>query len=547
MSLTSLFMNKSIYILFIAGLFLTNIFSVNAQNENRRIQDLDSILIAAIKSTHASDYQEALKGLQHLNELATERNAIRYQILANLNYGNLYYRLNESENSLNYTLKALDLSLENNDEEFLNSIYNNLGIVYSRNMDNEKALSYYEKALEFSIKQGKRKRIGYNLLNIGNVYKEIEDYESSLDYYYQACEIFKEVNDDKTIAIAYGNIGSVYGILKNYDKAVINLRKSIGAGISKDKFYLSDGQFNLGKMFYYSGEYDSSLFYLHKSLDNALEIDNKEIVINTYYYLAKTYQEYGYVNKALMYYKKSSDWKDSLLTTQSKKWISEMQMKYEFGKKEQEVEFLKQRNKLNRIILIITLSAIFLFLILIIYVMRNRSVREKQRNELLYKEKELAETRNKSLQEELEHKNRELSSQAMHVINKNSILTKIRELIQNISRSNIQLLENKLNEVDQLIESNVSLDDDWETFKMHFEKVHTDFFTWLYKNYPGLTQNDIRLCAYLVINLNINEMADILGISPDSVRKRRQRLRTKLDLPQDTDIHEFLSCYNMAE
>jgi len=90
------------------------------------------------------------------------------------------------------------------------------------------------------------------------------------------------------------------------------------------------------------------------------------------------------------------------------------------------------------------------------------------------------------------------------------------------------------------------LDEQWEDFKIHFEEVHSDFFNRLIKDFPELSQTDLRLSAYFLINLNAKEIAQISNISPDSVRKRKQRLREKLNLNANQDIREILTLYERA-
>ena len=90
------------------------------------------------------------------------------------------------------------------------------------------------------------------------------------------------------------------------------------------------------------------------------------------------------------------------------------------------------------------------------------------------------------------------------------------------------------------------MDEQWEDFKIHFEEVHSYFFKSLTKDFPELSQTDLRLCAYFLINLNAKEIAQISNISPDSVRKRKQRLRQKLNLNADQDIRKILTHYEKA-
>jgi len=95
--------------------------------------------------------------------------------------------------------------------------------------------------------------------------------------------------------------------------------------------------------------------------------------------------------------------------------------------------------------------------------------------------------------------------------------------------------------ISQLVKENLSLDKDWDQFKLHFEEVNPGFFYNLKENYPELSQNDLKLCAYYRINLNSKEISRILNVSPAAVQKSRYRLRKKMNIPSEMELHGFVS------
>ena len=92
----------------------------------------------------------------------------------------------------------------------------------------------------------------------------------------------------------------------------------------------------------------------------------------------------------------------------------------------------------------------------------------------------------------------------------------------------------------QEINSNINLDDDWDDFKMHFEEVNNDFFSKLQGQFPKLTKNDYKLCAYMRMNLSSKEIAQILNITLSAVSKSRNRLRKKMDLDSSVKLTQFM-------
>jgi len=84
------------------------------------------------------------------------------------------------------------------------------------------------------------------------------------------------------------------------------------------------------------------------------------------------------------------------------------------------------------------------------------------------------------------------------------------------------------------------MDEDWEHFTIHFDKVHNDFFVALKERHPNLTPNELKLCAYLRMSLSTKEMAQLMNISVRGVEISRYRLRKKLRIPTETNLFNYL-------
>ena len=91
-----------------------------------------------------------------------------------------------------------------------------------------------------------------------------------------------------------------------------------------------------------------------------------------------------------------------------------------------------------------------------------------------------------------------------------------------------------------LINKNISNDNDWNVFEQLFDQAHENFFKRLKTAYPDLTQSDLKLCAYLKLNLSSKEIAPLLNISFRGVETRRYRLRQRLSLDSDNNLVEFI-------
>jgi len=158
------------------------------------------------------------------------------------------------------------------------------------------------------------------------------------------------------------------------------------------------------------------------------------------------------------------------------------------------------------------------------------------------KARELARQRTEAEKEklmlEVENKNRELSNAAFHLIRKNEVLQSIKDDLL-AARNEPQALQKIVRRIDAHLEGN----HDWEIFEESFNQVHDDFFKRLMTRFTDLTPGDMRLAAYLKMNLASKEIAPLLNISIRGVENKRYRLRKKLGLPEDANLTEFIMAF----
>jgi DNA-binding CsgD family transcriptional regulator len=100
--------------------------------------------------------------------------------------------------------------------------------------------------------------------------------------------------------------------------------------------------------------------------------------------------------------------------------------------------------------------------------------------------------------------------------------------------------EISFNDLKRIIKENLNVDKDWEQFKSMFEKVNQDFFVKIKLIIPELSENELRLCAYLRINLANHEIARILNISPYTLKSNRYRIRKKLNLESRIQLEDYI-------
>jgi Y_Y_Y domain/Bacterial regulatory proteins, luxR family len=161
--------------------------------------------------------------------------------------------------------------------------------------------------------------------------------------------------------------------------------------------------------------------------------------------------------------------------------------------------------------------------------------------ELERNERQLIQLRNEKLESDVQHKNKELATATMHLVQKGKLLSNIREeFIQSIKKTNDTSILSSFKKVMRLFEEAENNEEDWAQFSQHFDEVHNNFLRTLKKSFPELTTTDLKLCAYLRINLTTKEIAQSMGISVRGVETSRYRLRKKLNIAGEIPLYDFL-------
>jgi len=426
----------------------------------------------------------------------------RELIVPYFNIALVYDKLREFESAQEYYFKAAEIverlikvNPKFGVQYFIGRIYNNLGITYHELNDLDMALEYYHKSLSISDALGNSVALPYVYNNIGLVYQKKHDYEIALTFFQKSLDIRLKNNDIPGIAITYYYFGDCYGYLNNPQKAIEYFLK--GFKIAKEN-KLTDLQKNIAEL----------LIPQYAAINNYKESYNMHLV-----------------------YKELSD---SLDLAESTKSAILLEQQYKFDKIQRDNE-LKQQQIIYRNILIggilITLLVIFS---LLYFLAQSKVKRIKLQRGNLRLEKD-------KLEDELEYKNKELTTNVMYLLRKNelinSISLKLLDLKKELNKSNQEPIQSIINELQR------SLDDDvWKEFEYRFKDVHEDFYKALHENYPELTQNERKLCAFLRLNMSTKEISAITFQSPHSITIARSRLRKKLNLTnKDINLVDFLS------
>jgi DNA-binding CsgD family transcriptional regulator len=249
--------------------------------------------------------------------------------------------------------------------------------------------------------------------------------------------------------------------------------------------------------------------------------------------LSKLYRQKGNFEEALDYYTTFKMYSDSLFNEDNIRKLTQLEMQNEFEAsiREAEIGRLEKEQEKKRLLIIYITTIVGLLLILTIVALFLK---------LENKKKKEVELERKRLFEKLEHTNKELTTYVMYLLKKNEFILTI---IEKLKKARLDAKpENKKVMAELIAELKSNTDTvSWEEFEVRFQQVHTDFYTRLSKQYPDLTNNEIRLCAFFKLNMTSKEIAALTYQSLNSIKVARYRLRKKLKMEQEESLVSFLA------
>ena len=206
---------------------------------------------------------------------------------------------------------------------------------------------------------------------------------------------------------------------------------------------------------------------------------------------------------------------------------------------------IKRPFLLSNIMIVVYVIALMGLLLVISYLNKKhykkqkKKIEEENKRRLELKElasqKEIMKVKNEQLEKDVESKNRELAISTMSLIKKNEFLNQLKQEIKQTEPP-----KNAIQRVLHLIDKNINNSDDWKFFEEAFNNADKDFLKKMKARHPSLTSNDLRLCAYLRLNLSSKEIAPLFNISVKSVEVKRYRLRKKMELEHDESLTNYI-------
>ncbi|PHR32512.1 MAG: hypothetical protein COA38_06290 [Fluviicola sp.] len=522
-------------------------------------QDLTHSSISDIKKHYRNrDYDLVLVTIEERIDHLKKGNSLADLGSFYLELGEYYNQLNDPEKSLHFLNLSEKTFTSIGDIKSLAHSWHEIAGTYYNKQDYKQAEKYWLKAMEYGSQHKDLNFYSNNLINVGEIYRLRNDFTTALSFYNRAIKIKRANQEDQNLSIAYLNKGIIYSELNRRDSAQYCFEMAVYYGEKERSSCTSLGAslFHFGKFLQKNGDFKEALVKYNKGIAIHTNCDDLLALTKLLPNLVLLYNDLKLVDSSLMA-------SDQLLViteqlyrrererhgfeTEARFKIREHEQSLEKEKKiiEQEVALVKKQRRIQ----IILFSAGALILLLIIWISRQKNQSLKQRNKLIEREKEISvmralnqENENQLMKEkhqlEIHQKNKELTTTAMNVVNKNDVLNRIHDLI----KDNPEIEQHQdSKKIIQELRLSQSIENDWNNFKLHFEQIHTGFFKTLYEKYPILTDDEIKVCSYLRIGLSTNEISQILNILPNSVNKRRNRLRKKFELLPKDGLIEFLN------
>ena len=509
--------------------------------------NIEELLTKGVIKMQAGEYNLSRLYFQEARNRSQENDSTRLNILAINNIGILYYYLNEPDSALSYYYLALDLAEESRSLNLQNTINNNIGVVYATTGHQKEAQSVMERALAISVLLDDTLKMALNLTNLGAqniILKDLLAAKSNLlraeDYYYQ-------LGNSIGLSSVNTSIGHLDFIDSNYVNALNRFRKSLKMAQSNlHPIEISSYYYNIGHAEFKLQNYDIALNYLDTAYYSAIENNQLVEAAKALNKLVEVYSDLNQNKTAIEHAWKSLEIKDSIIKMEKVNWVEESKVKHQFALKVREYELLQKNSEKRRLFVSIILSALIIFIILLIVILRMRRKTSLLKDERHLSEKMVskaklskAKTRNIELEERIVTINYELVSKTLLIDNKNQILDSIGSLLDE-AEINEGSNNQHVRQLKQHLLRDTNVEQNWEDFKLYFERVHTSFFQKIHNAFPNLTSSDLRLLAFVLLQLNAKEISQILNITPDSVRKRKQRLRKKLKLKKGDDLLNYL-------
>ncbi|HEY9048494.1 MAG TPA: tetratricopeptide repeat protein [Ohtaekwangia sp.] len=469
---------------------------------------------------------EAIQTATEATQLARKLQNKKMQGKAYSRIAFLYNRTGDPVKASDYLLQALKIYEELKDSTWIAAMNNNMGLIYSDREENEEALGHFDKALAIWKKRDFKSGITRALTNMAEIYQRQGKGAKALENYKQSLAICEEIDDKRFSATVLNLMGTFYFQEKDYMQALQYHERALKVAIEQDdRPAQTEIYANLGQVYITQQQPDKALAVALKGIDVARSIDYKVA-------LARNYEKAMLASSMKSDYKHAYNYQalyhalnDSLKNSENISEVQRLNHTHELDRKEAEITLLQQQHKADLFRRNTFLTAGVLLVII---------------GGLLYNRQKLKNKRQLERNEhQLQIKEQQLDFLKQSLLEKSELLEKMNKELEAAQAQPEEHVQ--IEKFNRILESNILTQEDWENFKRAFEEVYPNFFAMLRYKYQDITAAELRLAALLRMNLSLKESAKMLGVSPDSVKQSRYRLKKRLNLSENDSLEEFIN------
>jgi len=404
-------------------------------------------------------------------------------------------------------------------------IYNYLfrvALFYYRLGDYDNARINLEQALKYAPYHG-RERI--DIVNtIGLIYRNNKQYEQAVNYFNMALATAIANKDTVWIGIAKGNIGSVYFMQGLYKKAwplietdhTTSLKYNEPVNAALALLRLAKINIDNKNMAAAGRELDTIKLLIKGTKEDVL------MLLDDYDNLrSQFYEQMGNPVQALAYRKMYELDRDSLVNRNNIAAVERVKLRYEADKRVTELSKARAKERVQSVEIKAGVAVLVLLVVISVLLYNRERLASKKDKELLMAEK-------KAVDEELRSADIALRGFTENLQQKNLLIEKFKTEIDQLNKRTTG--NENAGQLEKLLQAHIMTDQNWNDFKKLFSKVYPGFFVNVSKQYPHLSATDTRLLALITLGLNNAEMANMLGITVEGIKKAKQRLRKKIDI-----------------
>ncbi len=464
------------------------------------------------------------------------------------NIGMSYWAKGDFSNGIEYMHKMIKKATLEHDSIEIATAYGNCAILYIDMGDMETGLNFSKKAIEIYLAAGDSINPVHNINNIGWIYYAMDKYDSAIVYYDSAIAGYKKYFKDVSwLGQAYANVSDIYYELNKPGETLQYAQKGLATCRTADYNQKAKGHayLSVSKAHLLLKRYRTAIEYADSALQIADTTNIHTLTAEAYWLKYKAYENLGNYKTAIAFMELNRKWTDSLLNQETNATLTAIKTQLATEKKDKEL-VIKEKElaestaaRQQNLFYLALASLLVVFISITAYLLYKRQqLRIEAKNKQLkieQQEKEVIGLELNNQQIKNEELNKELLTFTLTTAQKNQLLQDINDELNNVSDAA------QLRKVKHIINAAMGNEADWEEFKVRFEQVHQSFFDKLKTTFPQLTANDLRLCAFIKLNLNSKQVASLLNIAPSSVDISKYRLKKKLNLEKEDNLNDFIA------